>query len=78
MKTIMAVFLLLVSTSLLAVGWGQPDCASSDNPRSCGGGNNQSATRGHNGNVTAVPEPGTLALIGLGAAGLVIARRRKR
>jgi hypothetical protein len=28
--------------------------------------------------VTAVPEPGTLALIGIGIAGLLVARRRGR
>ena len=73
MKTIMAVFLLLVSTSLLAdrrdCTFGEPGDCRYDNP---------SATRGHRGNATAVPEPGSLALIGLGVAGLVVARRRKK
>lgn len=66
MKTIMAVFLLLVSTSLLA---DRPEC--SYTPGGCAGGI-------PSGKVAAVPEPGTLALIGLGAAGFVVARRRKK
>jgi hypothetical protein len=69
MKTIMAIFLLLVSTSLLA---DRRDCTFGD-PGSCR--NERSTTRG---NITAVPEPGSLALIGLGVAGLVVARRRKK
>jgi len=69
MKTIVAVLLLLMSTSLLA---DRPNC--SRTPGSCRY-ENPSATRG---NVTAVPEPGSLALIGLGVVGLVAARRRKR
>ena len=67
MKTFMAVFLLLVSSSLLA---DRPDCSLT--PGGCVGnppGRNE---------VAAVPEPGTLALIGLGMAGLVVARKRKR
>ena len=72
MKTIMALFLLMISTSLLA---DRPPC--SLDPGACKGGI-PSATRGHGGNVTAVPEPGSLALIGLGVAGLVVARKRKR
>ena len=70
MKTIMAVFLLLVSTSLLAVG---KDCAFDGEPGSCR--NERSITGG---NIAAVPEPGSLALIGLGMAGLIVARKRKR
>jgi hypothetical protein len=66
MKTIMAVFLMLVSTSLLA---DRPEC--SYTPGACSGGV-------PSGKIAAVPEPGTLALIGLGAAGLVVARKRKK
>ena len=69
MKNIMAVFLLLVSTSVLA---GKPTgCNSNANyhsPVSCG----------YVQESNAIPEPGSLALIGLGIAGLVVARRRKR
>ena len=73
MKTIMTVFLLLVSTSLLADN--RPIC--SGDPGACAGGGPSSRSNA-GGNITAVPEPGTLALIGLGAAGLVVARRRKK
>ena len=72
MKTFMAVFLLLVSTSLLAKqpdGLGRPDCSLD---QSCGQG------RGNPNNRAEIPEPGILALIGLGMAGLVVARKRKR
>jgi len=69
MKNIMAVFLLLVSTSVLA---GKPTgCnpnANDHSPVSCGYARESNA----------IPEPGSLALIGLGIAGLVVARRRKR
>ena len=70
MKTIMAVFLLLISTSLLAEG---NECAFSGDPSSCG---DVMSNRG--GNIAAVPEPGALALIALGLAGLVVARKRKK
>ena len=66
MKTIMAVFLLLVSTSALA---DRPEC--SYTPGACAGGvpSNRNAQ---------VPETGTLALLGLGVAGLAVWRRQKR
>ena len=66
MKTIMGVFLLLVSTSLLA---DRHECTYT--PGACAGGF-------PSGKAAAVPEPSTLALIGLGAAGFVVARRRKK
>jgi len=69
MKTIMAVLLLLISTSLMA---DRPLC--SQTPGGCVG-NPPGLVKG---NIAAVPEPGSLALIGLGAAGLIVARRRKR
>ena len=76
MKTILAVLLLLISTSLLAKA---KPCNPNANFHACEG-----HTRGNNlygptgGNIAAVPEPGTLALLGLGMAGLVVARKRKR
>jgi len=66
MKTLTAVFLLLVSTSALAQ---KPPC--SYEPQGCVGnppGLNKTST---------VPVPGTLALLGLGIAGLAIARKRR-
>ena len=68
MKTIMAVFLLLVSTSLLA-----------DRPTECNPNANYHACDNFQArNTNAVPEPGSLALIGLGFAGLVLVRKRKK
>jgi len=69
MKTIMTVLLLLVSTSLLA---DRPDCSLT--PGGCVG----NPPGREKVNIAAVPEPGSLALIGLGVAGLIAARRRKK
>jgi hypothetical protein len=69
MKTIMAVSLLLVSTSLLAEK--PTGCNTNANVHACDNFQARNA-------VNAVPEPGSLVLIGLGIAGLVVARRRKR
>jgi len=76
MKTIMAVLLLLVSTSLLAVGKpeGVPviDCRG----QSCRE-EMQVLPQAVQINPVSVPEPSILALIGLGIAGLAVARKRK-
>ena len=69
MKTIIGVLLLLVSTSLMA---GRPLC--SQTPGGCVG-NPPGHTKN---NIAAVPEPGSLGLIGLGLAGMMVARKRKR
>ena len=69
MKIILAGFLMLVSTSLLA---DRPPC--SYEPGECAGGVPSNSAV----NIAQVPEPSILALIGLGAAGLVVARKRKR
>jgi len=69
MKTTIAVLLLLTSTSLLA---DRPEC--SLEPRGCVGNPPGNA----NGRIADVPEPGSIALIGLGLAGLIAARRQKR
>jgi len=71
MKTFMAVLLLLAASSLLAA---QPDCLQNPNFPAC-----KSSPRGlSGGNIASVPEPGTLTLLGLGMAGLLVAKRRKR
>ena len=64
----MTVVLLLMSSSLLA---DRPEC--SKTPGECAG-NPPGLTKDK---IAAVPEPGSLALIGLGVAGLVIVRKRK-
>jgi hypothetical protein len=70
----MAVFLLLVSTSLLArppEGVNPPGLC--DDPP-CGRQNANTLSS----STASIPEPSTLALMCLGATGLVFARRRKR
>jgi len=72
MKPIVTVTLLLVSTSPLAIQpeevGRRPDCSLDNSCR---------VVRANPNSIAAVPEPGTLALIGLGMAGLVVARKRK-
>jgi hypothetical protein len=71
MKIILAGFLMLVSGALLA---GRPEC--SYTPGACR--NGAPSGESNDTNIASVPEPGALALIASGAAGLVLARKRKR
>ena len=71
MKTTMAVLLLLISTSLLANN--RPPC--SYEPGACRGG--VPSGRITENNIATIPEPGTLALLGIGLAGLIVARKRR-
>ena len=76
MKTVMTVFLLLVSTPLLAE---RPEC--SYTPGACAGGvpsNKNLFVPSPSTLAASILEPSTLALLGLGVAGLAIGRRRKK
>ena len=74
MKTMMAVLMLMVSTSVLAVppqtGQVEQVCENSNN--------HASFCRESNGTNVSVPEPSTLALMGLGLAAIALVRARKR
>ena len=65
MKSFIAISLLLISTSSLA----KPDCNKNPDFPAC--------KTGAPGLFAAVPEPSTLALLGIGFAGLIAARKRK-
>lgn len=67
MNKLLAVFLLLFSASVMA---DKPDCNNSS-VANCG-----NSPPGLD-KASAIPIPGTLALVGLGLAGLAIARHRK-
>ena len=77
MKTIMAVLMLLISTSLLA----RPsDCVSNPDFPACKV-NSQDHIGGVQGltqHAVSIPEPSTLSLIGLGLAATALVRARKR
>lgn len=68
MEATLVALLMLASTSLLA---DRPDCTLT--PGGCVG---NPPGKGLNG-IAAVPGPGAIALIGMGLAGLIIARRQK-
>jgi hypothetical protein len=78
-------FLLVLATLVVAFGFGLSSPAQADDAVSYikefdngaqNGGWSASATRG--GDNVAVPEPGTIALIGLGLTSLGILRRRRK
>jgi hypothetical protein len=85
MKTGAALLLLLASNTLLA---DKPLC--SQTPGGCVGnppGHEVRDHKSHEGgdhrghtedNIATVPEPGPLVLLGLGLAGMLVARKRKR
>ncbi len=72
MKITVMALLLMTSTPLLA---GKPDCNLNPDFPACQRANPPGLAGGK---VTSIPEPGTLALIGLGAAGLIAVRKRKK
>jgi hypothetical protein len=73
MKTTLAALLLLTSTTLLA---DRPDC--SLEPRGCMPDHANSQLEVASSQVAAVSEPDSILLIGIGLAGLMVSRLRKR
>ena len=71
MKTMMAVLMLMVSTSVLAVPPQTGQVCENSN-------NHASFCPESNGTNVSVPEPSTLALMGLGLAAIALVRARKR
>ena len=74
MKSLLVVVLLLLSNASLAV---PPDCVNKWVP-ACDNNPQWISMNNDVREVAAVPEPGMLALLGIGLSGLLVARRRKR